>query len=185
MRSGFTPLETKNRKYLLTRQKRVRFLTGFTLVELLIVLAIGGIIAGAIGPAINHFSSGSQLDDVAGDLKQTIQLARERAVAGVASPADGGASSPHGVFLELNTSAPDRYILFRGANYATRDPLYDQATAIRGAVNLTATLIGNTTEISFTPRWGMPNATGTITLTHSTGGKRVLRLNDLGFITTE
>jgi len=71
---------------------------GFTLIELLIVLAIGGIIAGAIGPTINHFPSGSQLDDVAGDLKQTIQLARERAVAGVAS-------STHGVWFEQNARA--------------------------------------------------------------------------------
>ncbi|MFH1170431.1 MAG: GspH/FimT family pseudopilin [Candidatus Vogelbacteria bacterium] len=151
---------------------------GFTLVELLIVLAIGGIIAGAVGPAISHFPSGSQLDDVASDLKQTIQLAHARAVAGVAS-------STHGVFLELNTGTPDRYILFRGANYAARDLLYDQPTMIREAIDLTATLAGNATEISFTPRWGMPNATGTITLTHSVGDKRVLQLNDLGFATIE
>ena len=157
---------------------KLQAISGFTLVELLIVLAIGGIIAGVVGPAINHFPSGSQLDDVASDLEQTIQLARERAVAGVAS-------STHGVFLEQNTGAPDRYILFRGANYIARDPLYDQTTAIREAINLTATLVGNATEISFTPRWGMPSATGTITLTHSTGDKRVLSLNDLGFVTIE
>ena len=151
---------------------------GFTLIELLIVLAIGGIIAAAVGPAINHFPSGSQLDEVAGDLKQTIQLARERAVAGVAS-------STQGVFLEINTGTPDRYILFRGNSYATRNPFYDELTVIRNSIDLTATLKGNANEIAFTPEWGMPSATGTITLTHATGAKRGLHLNDLGFITAE
>jgi prepilin-type N-terminal cleavage/methylation domain-containing protein len=151
---------------------------GFTLVELLIVLAIGGIIAGAVGPAISHFPSGSQLDDVAGDLKQAIQLARERAVAGVAS-------STQGVFFEINAGVPDRYILFRGLSFAARNPLYDQPTVIRSSINLTAALIGDATAITFTPGWGTPSATGTITLVHSTGDQRGLRLNDLGFITTE
>jgi len=151
---------------------------GFTLIELLIVLAIGGLIAAAVGPAISRFPSGSQLDEVAGDLEQTIRLARERAVAGVAS-------STQGVLLEMNTGVPDRYILFRGNNYAARDPLYDEPTVIRGSIELTTALKGNATETTFTPEWGIPSATGTITLTHATGNKRVLRLNDLGFVATE
>lgn len=151
---------------------------GFTLIELLIVLAIGGIIVGAVGPGVSRFPSGSQLDEVAGDLKQVIQLARERSVAGVVS-------STNGVFLELNTGVPDRYILFRGASYAARDPLYDQPTIIRSSIDLTATLTPNATEVIFTPGWGTPSATGTITLNHSTGGERVLRLNDLGFMAAE
>lgn len=151
---------------------------GFTLIELLIVLAIGGIIAAAVGPAISRFPSGSQLDEVVGDLKQTIQLARERAVAGVAS-------STQGVFLEINIGIPDRYTLFRGNNYAMRNPLYDQSTVIRNSIDLTAGLTGNATQVTFIPDWGTPSATGTITLTHATGDKRVLRLNDLGFVIIE
>ena len=151
---------------------------GFTLIELLIVLAIGGIIAAAVGPAISRFPSGSQLDEVAGDLKQVIQLARERSVAGVAG-------STYGVFLEQNTGAPDRYLLFRGASYATRDSLYDEPTVIRNSLELTAALTGGATEITFTSSWGTPSVTGAITLTHAAGGSRTLRLNDLGFITTE
>ena len=151
---------------------------GFTLIELLIVLAIGGVIAGTIGPAISHFPSGSQLDEVVGDLKQTLELARARSVAGVAS-------STYGVWLEDNSGVPDRYILFRGPTYATRDPIFDQATSLRTSIELAPALVGEAAEITFTPRWGMPSATGTIMLTHSTGATRVLRFNDLGFITTD
>jgi|SRR3989338_7157459 len=151
---------------------------GFTLIELLIVLAIGGLMATAVGPAISRFPSGSQLDEVAGDLKQVIRLARERSVAGVAG-------STHGVFLEQNTGSTDRYILFRGASYAARDALYDELTVIRNSVELTSALTAGATEITFTPSWGVPSVTGTITLTHSAGGERPLRLNDLGLVTTE
>ena len=97
----------------------------------------------------------------------------------------GVAGSAHGVFLEQNTGAPDRYILFRGASYATRDSLYDEPTVIRNSIELTAALTGGATEITFTSNWGASNVTGTITLTQATGDKRTLRLNDLGFITTE
>lgn len=151
---------------------------GFTLIELLIVLAIGGIIAAATGPAISHFPSGSQLDDVAGDLKQVIRLARSRAAAGVAG-------STQGVFLEINAGAPDRYILFRGENYIARDPLFDEPIIVRNPIELVPALAGGATEITFTPYRGTPSATGTITLTHATGGSRLLRLNDLGFVYLE
>ena len=151
---------------------------GFTLIELLIVLAIGGIIAAAVGPAISRFPAGSQLDDVTGDLKQVIQLARARSVAGI-----GG--SPHGVFLESNTGAPDRYILFRGASYVARNQTYDEPTVIRNSIDLTTTLTGGAMQVTFSPSVGAPSVTGTIMLTHSVGDKRILRINDLGFITTE
>ena len=151
---------------------------GFTLIELLIVLAIGGIIVGTVGPAISQFPSGSQLDEVAGDLKQTIQLARERSVAGLAN-------SVHGVFLESNAGIPDRYILFRGATYAIRDPIFDQVTSLRTSIELDTALVGGVSEITFAPRWGTPSATGTITLIHSTGATRILRLNDLGLIVSD
>lgn len=152
---------------------------GFTLIELLIVLAIGGIIATAVGPAISRFPSGSQLDEVAGDLKQVIQLARARSVA-------GKAGVTHGIFLEMNIGPiPDRYILFRGADYATRNQTYDEPTVIRNSIELTAALTGGATEIVFTPSIGAPSATGAITFTHATGDKRVIQVNDLGFLTTE
>ena len=151
---------------------------GFTLIELLIVLAIGGLIAGLAGPAFSRLPSGSQLDEVARDLEQVIRLARERSVAGVAS-------STNGVLLELNSGIPDRYILFRGTSYAGRDSTYDEATEIREAIELNSALTNSATEITFSPLTGIPSATGTITLNHSTGDNRVLQLNDLGLVSPE
>jgi|SRR3989344_1210130 len=150
---------------------------GFTLIEFLIVIAIGGLLAGVVGPAFSRFPSESQLDDVASDLKQVIELARERSVAGA-----GGVT--HGVFLELNAGAgvSDRYVLFRGSSYATRDPLYDQPTIIKSPIDLTTTLTGGAMTITFSSRWGIPNVIGTITLAHSTGDQRVLNLNELGLV---
>ncbi len=150
--------------------------SGFTLIELLIVLAIGGMMAALAGPLVGQLPSGSQLDDVAGDLKQVIQLARARSVAGVAS-------STNGVLLEVNSGIPDRYVLFRGSSYASRDSAYDEAIEIRDAIDLQTSLGGGMSEITFSPLNGTPNATGTITLNHSTGGdNRTLQINDLGFV---
>ncbi len=151
---------------------------GFTLIELLIVLAIGGMIAALAGPALNRLPSGGQLDEVTGDLEQVIQLARARSVAGVAS-------STNGILLEVNSGIPDRYILFRGPSYASRNPAYDEATGIRDAINLQATLTLSATEITFSPLTGTPSATGTIRLDHSTGDSRNLLINDLGFISAQ
>lgn len=150
--------------------------SGFTLIELLIVLAIGGMMVAVAGPLVGQLPSGSQLDDVAGDLKQVIELARARSVAGVAS-------STNGVLLEVNSGMPDRYILFRGPNYASRNPAYDEATEIRDAIDLQISLTGGVTEITFSPLNGAPSATGTAMLNHSTGGEgRTLLVNDLGFV---
>lgn len=151
---------------------------GFTLIELLIVLAIGGMMVAVAGPLVGQLPSGSQLDDVVGDIKQVIELARARSVAGVAS-------STNGVLLEVNSGIPDRYIIFRGATYTSRDSAYDEATEIREAIDLQTSLTGGATEITFSPLNGIPSATGTIMFDHSTGDSRTLLINDLGFISTQ
>ncbi len=53
---------------------------GFSLVELLVVMAIIAVLAGAMGPAFNAFMGAGGLAKAAGDISSTMQLARAYAM---------------------------------------------------------------------------------------------------------
>lgn len=72
---------------------------GFTLVELLTVVAIGAIIAAAAIPSFNRFVVASRITEADGALRSAIELARSEAVArsvrvGVCRSASANSASP-------------------------------------------------------------------------------------------
>lgn len=148
---------------------------GFTLVELLIAIGISLVLAAAAGaPVYGNLQGASQIQDSTAQIVQTIRIARERSVAGVNN-------ARHGVYFESVDNGEDLVTLYQGSSYALRDSVYDRVMAIPEALAITTTM-GN--DVNFS-REGIPNAAGSLTLTHRVRGSSTLGLNAWGVVSVE
>jgi prepilin-type N-terminal cleavage/methylation domain-containing protein len=130
---------------------------GFTLVELLIVIAIALILVTVSVPIYGNLQVSAQLNENTSQMIQTVRIARVRSVARVNN-------ASHGVYFEINPGADDRHILYQGDAYATRDMAYDRAVTLNPSLTLSTTLVG--AEVNFSKGAGASTTTGTVTLTH-------------------
>lgn len=124
---------------------------GFSFVELLVILAIIGVLA-AIGAAgFRNFVHHESLEAAASDVYTTLADARSATLA-------SEYGEQYGVHIEQ-----DRIIRFRGATYNPSSPL-NQAIDLRGVSATTVLTEGPT--ILFERQTGKTANSGTITLTH-------------------
>lgn len=154
-----------------TRQ-RARF--GFTFIELLVVLGLTVTLAALAVPLFFNWQSQSGLDTAAQELIGAIREAQARAMAG-----DG--ASPWGVYFD-DAAAGDRFVLFRGASFATRDAAFDQATGLPPSVTYDAVLVAGGEAVVFTRGRGTTGNTGSVTLRSSEGRTAELRVNAAGAV---
>lgn len=145
---------------------------GFTLIEVIVVITIGVILAAAAIPIAATLQASVQLSESATQLTQTLRIARQKSI-------DRVNDARHGVYL-IQTGQSDSYVLYQGDSYAGRDPNADQITVLAPALNLTTTLLGN--EVNFSSGIGLPDANGTITLTHANQGTKTIAINAAGTI---
>jgi len=150
--------------------------SGFTLVELFIVIGITLVLAAAAVPIYSNIQVSAQLNENTSQITQTLRTARERSVARFNN-------SSHGIYIETNIGGDDRFILYQGDSFIARDSTYDRAVTLDKALSLSTTLTGN--DIHFSKGLGVPNETGTITLTHDVEGSRSISVNRLGGIEEE
>ncbi len=155
----------------LSKVKGRRRRTGFTIVELLIVIGIIAVLAAAASPIYGNLQISAQLNENISQIIQTTRIAREYSVARLNN-------ASHGVYFEINAGADDRFILYQGDSYAARDADYDRAVSLDSALSLSAAIAGN--EVNFSKGLGLPNATGTVAVTHDTKGSRIMLVNDFG-----
>lgn len=144
---------------------------GFTLVELLIVIGIGVIITASAMPIYSNFQSGTQVNESATQLLQTVRLAKMRSEQRVNN-------SAHGVRF-FQTQNQDSYVLYQGASYVTRDAAYDRRVVLDNVLNLTSS---GGLDISFQPGSGVPSASSMITITHSVHGSQTIQIHENGLI---
>lgn len=144
---------------------------GFSLVELILVVALIGIISVAGGPAWTRLLTTTQIEETNAQLVQTLRLARSRSTAGLNQ-------AVHGIYIESN-----QYTLYQDSSspysYATRDPQYDRVTNIDESVSLSSTIVSN--DINFNSI-GQPNNSGIITITHYASDSLNITINQLGLI---
>ena len=145
---------------------------GFTLLELLLVVAIIAILASAIAPVSSRLFSSAQLNENAASIVQTLRTARQRSVARFND-------TTHGVYFEINEGA-DRFILYQGTSYATRNSAYDRIEILDDSITMTTNISGN--EVTFFEGNGTPSATGTITLNHQVYGSESVSVDARGKI---
>lgn len=158
------------------RKIRANPRTGFTLTELLIVIGILIITTAAAVPIYGQLQTTAQLDESAAQVVQAVRIARERSLAGLND-------SRHGVYFEINVAGDDKFILYQGQNYFSRNASYDRAVNLDSPLSLSTTLVGN--EINFSQGLGIPNTVGLITLIHNASGSREITINSLGTVKEE
>lgn len=151
---------------------------GFTLIELLIVMALVVLVIVAAVPIYSNFQTSSQLNESASQVVSTLRLARTFSVA-------RQNNSSHGVYIDAVPGGADHIILFTGTSYVLRNPAYDRITTFDSALSVMPALSGGAIEVVFSRAQGVPSATGTIAITHTTTGSRTISINALGTVDYE
>jgi len=147
---------------------------GYTFLELIIVVAILGILVLIAGPIFNTLQNSSQTVRATSEIVSTLRQARENSRARVSDVA-------YGVFFNINPTGDDSYTLYEGNSYATRNSNQDIVKTLPSPFTLSTTLVGN--EINFSKGRGILDNTGTITVSQvSTGVTRVITINSLSMI---
>lgn len=128
---------------------------GFTVTELIVVIAIAVLLGGLAIPALRVAQKNSELEDAAQSLVHVLRLAQSRTLG-------SEAASQYGVFFDTAAS-PDQYILFRGATYATRDTAADELHVLGQNVEISVVTIPDN-EVVFARITGTVLGAGFVTL---------------------
>jgi len=128
---------------------------GFTLVELVVVLALAVLFTGLAIPALRIAQRDSALSDASLHMVAVLRLAQSRTVS-------SEQASKYGVFFDTSTS-PDRYVLFRGETYAARDLASQEVNALPASVEIAGTTLPGA-ETVFQKVSGAASGAGSITL---------------------
>ena len=153
------------------------FQKGFTLIELLIVIGIFIIIASVSIPLYSNWQPDSQTDSALAGVIETLRLAKNRSESGLNN-------SPHGVYFFINESGNDSYVLYQGADYASRDADFDKEIELDNSLSLNMALDG--ANINFSQGLGEPGATGTVSIiNNNTNENKTISINVLGVVDSD
>ncbi|RLC38579.1 hypothetical protein DRH27_01965 [Candidatus Falkowbacteria bacterium] len=147
---------------------------GFTLVELLIVMGIFVVIASVSIPLYSNWQPDSQIDTAFAEVIETLRLGRNRSESGLNN-------ASHGVYFLVSESGEDSYVLYQGADYASRDVSLDREIILNNALSLTTSL--DNANINFSKGLGEPSATGTVSIiNNNTDEIKIISINSLGIV---
>lgn len=139
---------------------------GFTLLEMLLSVAVIALIAGFTIPLYQTFQVKNDLDITANTWVQTLRRAQV-----LAQAVDG--DTAWGAKVQSASLT-----LFKGASFAARDPDYDEIFDVPNTITPSGVA-----EIVFTKFTGLPQTTGTTTLTATTNQTRATNINAKGTLT--
>ena len=138
---------------------------GFTLLEILLSIAAITIIAGISIPIYQSFQNRNDLDIAAASFAQTARRAEV-----LAQAVDGDIS--WGVRAQSGSIT-----LFKGASYTGRDTSFDEIFTMPSNI-----IVSGTQEFVFTKFTGLPQTTGTLTLTSVNNEARSIVVNSKGMV---
>ena len=140
--------------------------SGFTLMELMIVIAIIAILSGVAIPNFIGFLPRQRLAAGAQDILQGLQKSRSKAI-----------MTNRPVVVNLNAAA-DSFTAFVDENADGAQDAGELIIAARtmpAGINLTTNLVGAVTAVTFDDQ-GIPTTSGTMTVQNSSGDTQDIRL---------
>jgi len=137
----------------------------FSLIEIIVVVAIFAVVVYLGLPLIRNILFVSDLENSSSLVVSTIRQAQNNARNGLEDSVWG-----------IRIDSPN-VIMFRGTNYASRDPSYDLGIKLADNLNLSGL-----DEVSFSKMYGFPSTTGNIVLTSINGKSITINLNEKGTI---
>ncbi len=139
---------------------------GFTLIEVLLALSVIAIILGISAPVYQSFQVRNDLDIAATTIAQSMRRAQT-----LSQAVDG--DSVWGVDVRSGSIT-----VYKGTSYVARDATYDELFDLQSSITASG-LSG----VSFAKFTGIPQATGTITLTSNANETRTIIINAKGTVT--
>lgn len=138
---------------------------GFTLVEVLLSLALIALIAGISIPVFQGLQTRNDLDVAANTIAQSMKRAQVLAQA-------VNSNDTWGVYIQEGNVT-----IFKGTDYASRDMSFDEISSISSTITKSGI-----DEVIFSEFYGEPQTTGTITLTSINEETRELAINEKGTV---
>ncbi len=155
-------------------KNKIQNIRGFTLVELIFVIAIFGILFGMGAVALGNFVTNQALVTAKSQLTQNLREARTFSMT-------QHHDSKWGVYFNT-VPEPDGLILFQGNSYAGRDSSFDMTTTFHKSVTFSnINLAGGGQEIVFDKRTGQTGDSGTMQL-GAVDDSLEISVNELGII---
>lgn len=124
---------------------------GFSLIEILIVIAVIGIVGSITASTLLRFSEGSLIDTQGQLVYSVLSEARSRTIA-------SHADSQYGVHFATST-----LVLFKGSTY-NQNASTNATTSLSSRVTLTTNFSGGVSDVVFSQVTGKASANGTTTL---------------------
>jgi len=144
-------------------------ISGFTLVELVITVALSALLAGVAMPIYNGFSDSIKLDEAVNTVFQELQLAQKMS-------ASGKDRSAFGIYLDETDNS---LTFYQGVNYAERNIDSERRTDLDSNIVLENKMFSD--DVNFSSGRGTPNEVGEISL-YFKDEVRNITINDYGLI---
>lgn len=152
---------------------------GFTFLEVIVVMAITGLLIAAASPVYGSFQVKLQLLDSSANIVQILRTARQQSLVGLND-------ASHGVYFDIDSSGIDTYTLYQGDSYELRTVSYDQVFTLNHSLSIennTFDLTGSDIDINFSKGGlAIPNNLGSLVLSHSVTGSKTISVNKYGKI---
>ena len=127
---------------------------GFTLVELLIIIAAICILAAMAGGSFRFFGRATDLNNNAEEIINALRLAQNKTLA-----SEG--ASQYGVYF-ATSSLPNQYVLFKGSSYVSRDVSFDETHQLSKKTEIFEINLGGGKEAVFNKVSGNTNQSGNL-----------------------
>lgn len=138
---------------------------GFTLLEVLLSVAIIGLLLAASVPLNLSLFYQNDLDVATNQIAQSLGRA-----ASLSRAADG--DTTWGVKVQTGSE-----VVFKGSSFAARDTAYDESYPLASSI-----AVSGTTEYVFAKGSGLPQATGSLTLTAANNNTKTITINSAGMV---
>lgn len=146
---------------------------GFTLIEVVIVIAILIIVILLSIATLRLLTKRTELEISVNNIVSTLNVARNKTLA-------SERASQYGVYFDTLT-IPDKYILFQGPNYASRNVSFDVIYILPSSIEISDINLGGNNEIIFNRLKGDTENFGSFTIQSSlTGESRVVYVYSSG-----